>query len=277
LEVSVDEGDSVEAEEIVAQIDTIDAVNELARARAECARADAQVRLLEAGPRHEDLVRATEEVARADAELQAAQRDLERIEDLAARRATTSKALDDARTRRDIAARSVKALNAARERLIAGARQEEIQMALAQRDAARALVAAAEQRLEDTTVRSPLAGVVTSRATEPGEVVPPGALLCVVSDLAHPWLVVYLDEPSLGQVSLGDTVSVRVDGARNSLRGVLTHVASVAEFTPKNVQTPDERAKLVFKAKVALKNPTGIFKPGMPADAFFTVTRQREQ
>jgi HlyD family secretion protein len=277
LEVAVDEGDSVAAEEIVAQIDTIDAVNELARARAELARADAQVRLLEAGPRHEDLVRATEEVARADAELQAAQRDLERIEDLAARRATTPKALDDARTRRDIAARSVRALNAARERLVAGARQEEVQIALAQRDAARALVAAAEQRLDDTTVRSPLAGVVTTRAAEPGEVVPPGALLCAVSDLAHPWLVVYLDEPSLGQVSLGDTVSVRVDGARNSLQGVLTHVASVAEFTPKNVQTPDERAKLVYKAKVALENPTGMFKPGMPADAIFTVTRQSGQ
>jgi len=277
LAVLVQEGDSVAAGQIVARIDTVDAVNECARARAELSRADAQVRLLEAGSRREDLARAAEEVARADAELQAAQRDLARVEDLAARGAATPKALDDARTRRDIADRSVKALRAAQDRLVAGARQEEVQMALAQRDAARAMVATAEQRLDDTTVRSPIAGVVTTRAVEPGEVVPPGALLCVVSDLQNPWLVVYLNEPSLGQVSLGDTVSVRVDGVHDSLRGVLIHVASVAEFTPKNVQTPDERAKLVFKAKVSLDNPSGIFKPGMPADAVFTATRSRER
>ena len=148
-------------------------------------------------------------------------------------------------------------------------------MADAQREATRAMVETAAHRLYDTTVRTPINGVITTRAVEPGEIIPPGALLCVVSDLLHPWLVVYLDEPSLALVHLGDTVSVRVDGINHSLHGVLTHVAAVAEFTPKNVQTPDERAKLVFKTKVSLENAEGSFKPGMPADAIFEIRREQ--
>lgn len=265
----VQEGDSVSVGRVVAQVDTVDAALDLARARAELARADAQLRLLEAGSRPEDLDRARKELTRAEAELSAAERDLARAEELTARGAATAKALDDARTRRDVAERTVGALRAAYDKLAAGARQEEREMARAQRDAAAAMAEAAAQRLRDTTVRSPIDGVVTTRGAEPGEIVPPGALLCVVTDLMHPWLVVYLDEPSLGRVRLGDTVRVRVDGIREPLQGVLTHVASVAEFTPKNVQTPDERAKLVFKAKISLENPVGTFKPGMPADAVF--------
>ncbi|MBN1425621.1 efflux RND transporter periplasmic adaptor subunit [Candidatus Fermentibacteria bacterium] len=273
--VLVQEGDSVQAGQLVAQIDTVDAALELARAQAELARADAQLRLLEAGSRREDLTRATEEVARAEAELHAAQRDLARLETLASQGAATPKALDDARTRRDIADRSFRAVRAAQERVATGARVEEVDMARAQRDAAQAMTDAVAQRRADTEIRSPLRGVVTVRAAEPGEIIPPGGLICVVSDLANPWLVVYLDEPSLGRVRLRDTVEVRVDGVDEAMAGVLIHVASVAEFTPKNVQTPHERAKLVYKAKVLLQNPVGTFKPGMPADAIFTAQEGR--
>ncbi len=267
--VSAQEGDSVSAGDVLAQIDTVDLALDVRRLSAELARAEAHLRLLEAGPRPEEVRRGVQELARAEAELAAASRDLERVEALSARDATTAKALDDARTRREIAACVVEAARAAQERLLAGARREEIEMAAAQRDAAAAALEAARQRLRDATVRSPLSGVVTARIVEPGEIVAPGTVLCVVTDLLHPWLVVYLDEPSLSQVRLGDSVLVRVDGRGGPLTGVLTYVAKVAEFTPKNVQTPNERAKLVFRAKVSLQNDGGIFKPGMPADAFF--------
>jgi HlyD family secretion protein len=100
-------------------------------------------------------------------------------------------------------------------------------------------------------------------------VLAPGALLYVLTDIAHPWLNVYVDEPSLSRVRLGDAVRVRVDGRTEEFPGKVTFVSEVAEFTPKNVQTPEERAKLVFRVKVGLDNPEGIFKPGMPADAYF--------
>jgi HlyD family secretion protein len=82
-------------------------------------------------------------------------------------------------------------------------------------------------------------------------------------------LTVWIDEPSLSRVILGQQVTVLVDGSDRTFEGTVSFISPVAEFTPKNVQTPDERAKLVFRVKVQLANPDGIFKPGMPADAHF--------
>jgi HlyD family secretion protein len=155
------------------------------------------------------------------------------------------------------------------DKLEAGPRPQEIEQARAQRDAAAAAVAIVEQRITDATVLAPSDGVITTRASEPGEILPPGALLYVLTDIAHPWLNVYVDEPSLAFVRLGEPVTVRVDGRSESFTGKVTYISQVAEFTPKNVQTPEERAKLVFRIKVGLDNPQGIFKPGMPADAYF--------
>jgi HlyD family secretion protein len=80
---------------------------------------------------------------------------------------------------------------------------------------------------------------------------------------------VWIDEPNLSRVRLGDPVEVRVDGRNEMFQGTVSFISPTAEFTPKNVQTPEERAKLVFRIKVTLDNTDGIFKPGMPADAFF--------
>jgi HlyD family secretion protein len=118
-------------------------------------------------------------------------------------------------------------------------------------------------------VYAPRGGVLTERVAEPGEVLPPGATLGVLTVLAEPWLNVWVDEPSLARVRLGDAVEVRVDGHEGSRTGTVAFVSPTAEFTPKNVQTPEERAKLVFRVKVALDNADGLFKPGMPADAYF--------
>ena len=111
--------------------------------------------------------------------------------------------------------------------------------------------------------------VVTTRIAEPGEILPPGATIAVLTDLSRPWLTVWIDEPSLARVKLGQSVTVRVDGRDQGFEGTVSFISPVAEFTPKNVQTPDERAKLVFRVKVSLDNTDGIFKPGMPADAHF--------
>jgi len=263
------EGDRVKAGDIVARLDTSDAQHELARARAEADSADARLRLLLAGTRAEDVVRAEAELARADADLAGAALDLSRLEGLADRGTATLKARDDARTRKAMLESVVAADRAELAKLKAGPRSQEIDQARAAKAAAGAAVDAISQRITDATVAAPRDGVVTSRATEPGEVLPPGALLYVLTDVAHPWLNVYVDEPSLANIRLGDAVKVRVDGRAGEFTGKVTFVAAVAEFTPKNVQTPEERAKLVFRVKVGLDNPDGIFKPGMPGDATF--------
>lgn len=264
------EGDRVNAGDVVAKLDTADAEHDLARARAEAQGADAQLRLLLAGSRIEDIQRAEAELGRAEADLAGAALDVNRLDGLADRGTATLKARDDARTRKAMLERDVAADRAGVAKLKAGPRPQEIEQARAQKAAAEAVVATIEQRIGDATVLAPRDGVITSRATEPGEVLAPGALLYVLTDIAHPWLNVYVDEPSLSRVHLGDAVKVRVDGRTEEFAGKVTFVSEVAEFTPKNVQTPEERAKLVFKVKVGLDNPEGIFKPGMPADAYFS-------
>lgn len=269
LEAPLEEGDTVKAGELVARLETVDAEHMLAQARANVEAADAQLRLLLAGSRAEDLRRAEDQMAQAQAELDAARRDLDRLSGLADRGSATEKSRDDAATRKEIAERAVAAARAQLDKLVAGPRRQEIEAARAQRASAQAMVAAVEQQITDATVLAPADGVVTTRIAEPGEILPPGATMAILTDLGRPWLTVWIDEPSLSHVSLGQSVTVRVDGSDQIFDGTVSFISPVAEFTPKNVQTPDERAKLVFRVKVQLANPEGIFKPGMPADAYF--------
>ncbi len=269
LAAPLQEGDQVAAGGLVAHLDTADAEHELARARAQSQAADAQLRLLLSGTRIEDLDRAEQQLAQAQAELDNAQRDFDRLKGLAEQGTATEKSKDDAETRLQVATRRTSALKAQLDKLTAGPRREEIESARAQRAAAEAAVAAVEERIREATVTAPRAGVITDRISEPGEVLAPGAPICVLTDLAHPWLNAYVGEPQLANIHLGDRVTVRVDGQDKPFEGKVSFISSVAEFTPKNVQTPEERAKLVFKVKVALPNPDGVFKPGMPADAYF--------
>ncbi|MEP0775043.1 MAG: HlyD family efflux transporter periplasmic adaptor subunit [Acidobacteriota bacterium] len=270
LEAPFEEGERVRAGEVVARLDTALMDHELARARAEAEAADARLRLLVSGSRAEDIRRAEEQLAQAQAELDAARRELGRLATLAERGTATEKARDDAVTRREVAERGVAARRAELDKLLAGSRREEIEAARAQRAAAEAAVAAVNQRIAEATVLAPRDGVITVRAAEPGEVLAPGAPLAVLTDLAHAWLNVWVDEPSLAHIRLGQEVEVSSGQPPVTRRGRVAFVSPVAEFTPKNVQTPEERAKLVFRIKVALPNPDGVFKPGMPADATFT-------
>jgi HlyD family secretion protein len=135
-------------------------------------------------------------------------------------------------------------------------------------DLAQARLALAEKAVADCTVTAPIGGVVTTRIREEGEVVGAGDPLITISRLDEVWLSVYVPEPHLARIQLGQPARVRLDGADRLYDGRVTFISPEAEFTPKNVQTPDERAKLVYRVKITLPNPDGVFKPGMPADGF---------
>ena len=264
--LSVDEGSVVRAGQEIASLETTDTRLALDAARADRALADAELRLRVAGSRIEDVREAAAQVARAEADLAGAQKDLDRMEGLLAAGSGTTKARDDARTRRDVAAA---ALDAARERLArlrAGSRPEEIDSARARLAAADARIAQLEQQLKDALVTSPVGGVVTEKLAEQGELLARGTGIVVVSDLPNAWLNAYVAEPDVERLRLGQDAEVVTDGGQ-SRRGRLSFVASTAEFTPKNVQTRDERVKLVYRIKVALENGDGLFKPGMPSTA----------
>ncbi|WP_318258534.1 efflux RND transporter periplasmic adaptor subunit [Geobacter anodireducens] len=116
-------------------------------------------------------------------------------------------------------------------------------------------------------LKTPVKGVVLRKNVEGGETVTAGTPIFTVGDLEHPWVKIYVKEDKLGLVKLGQKAEVTVDTyPGKTFEGVVTYISPEAEFTPKNVQTQEERVKLVFGIKVNVDNPNQELKPGMPAD-----------
>ena len=123
--------------------------------------------------------------------------------------------------------------------------------------------------MERLTLTAPVGGIVVERLVHVGELASPGASLFTLANLDEVTLTVYVPETDLGQVWLGQTVEVTVDAYGDVFTGQVSHIASQAEFTPKNVQTQEERVHMVFAVKIQLGNADHRLKPGMPADATF--------
>ena len=271
----------------------------IAEAQAALAARDERLAELKSGSRPQDLQRAAAEVREAKAVLENAQADLGRMEALYREGGVSAQARDTARTSLDVA---VERHRSALERLDLtkeGPRQEEIRRAEADVQQARAglllaqtgvlevsrrrqelatiqaniardraALAAAEAQLGYTVLASPQAGVVLRKHVEPGEMIAAGTPAVTIADLGKIWLKIYIPEPRLGRVRLGQTAEITTDSFRGKVYpGKITFINSEAEFTPKNVQTQEERVKLVFAVKISVDNPNQELKPGMPADA----------
>jgi len=140
-------------------------------------------------------------------------------------------------------------------------------VAVSQLQLSRASLKTAEVRFKDAVIYAPLNGVVIRKNVEEGETVGAGTAVFTIGDLENPWIKVYVKEDKLGLVKLGQKAEIRVDTyPLKSYEGTVTYISSEAEFTPKNVQTQEERVKLVFGVKVSVKNQNDELKPGMPAD-----------
>jgi len=167
-----------------------------------------------------------------------------------------------------LAAAGVAVAGAKLDELKAGPTAAEVGVAEAQVAQAQAAVAALQTRIDKMTLRSPIAGVVTSRSAHAGEAALAGATLLTVANLDEVRLTIYIPEDELGRVYLGQEVGVEVDSfPGRTFTGTVTYISQQAEFTPKNVQTEKERVNMVFAVKVRLPNPEHLLKPGMPADA----------
>ena len=280
IEVRVAEGDRVSAGDLVARIDTADTDIALRRASAERDQAQAQLALLRAGSRQEDIRQAATQVesAQADvraaqAELDAAAADVERFENLLRANAGSVKQRDDAVTRRNVAAARVRGAQErargasdALARWRAGARPEEIDAARARVSTVDAQIAALQKSVADATLKAPVGGIVTSKLLDAGEMVAPRAPVAVITDLDHAWANVYVDERVVPQLKIGQPATLITDAGQR-LNGTVTFISPRAEFTPRNVQTAEERSKLVYRIKVTADNREGVLKPGMPVEA----------
>ncbi len=290
VELRVAEGDAVAPGDVIALLDTRDIELQIGRANAERATADAQLRLLQAGARVQDIRRAeaqvdaaTADAAAAEVERRAAETDFQRFEALLQANAGSQKQRDDARARVDVArereggARDrVRAAGEVVSRLQAGAQREEVEVARARVAAVDAQLAVLEKMRADATVVAPVGGVVTQTLTDAGEIVAPRTPLLVVTDLDHAWANLFVPEPLIPRLVLGQAADVRTD-AGDTLAGTVTYISPQAEFTPRNVQTADERSRLVYRIKVAVDNSAGVLKSGMPVDAELTLPGAPQQ
>lgn len=191
---------------------------------------------------HESLVaQGRALLANAEAALEKAKRDRERAELLYQSGAISAQQIDAART----------ALN----------------MALAQREQAEAALGSNLVRLKDTILYAPVSGVILKKNVEQGEIVSAGTAIFTIGDLDNPWVKVYVKEDRLGLVKLGQRAEITTDSYPGKVyEGEVSYISSEAEFTPKTVQTQEERVKLVFGVKINVKNEDNELKPGMPAD-----------
>jgi HlyD family secretion protein len=279
------------------QAATID--SDISTRRAELAQAQAKLDDLMAGSRPQEIQQAQSGVADAKAWNDQARQDWDRAQTLFAREDISKSQYDQARAKLDSTAAQLRQAQdhlalvqeGPRKEEIAGARaqvsraqaavqtaeanrielrrkQEELSARRAEIDRTRAQVGMTQTQIGDTTIVAPIDGVVLVKSAEAGEVVAAGTTIVSLGDLAHPWLRAYINETDLGRVKLGGKVQLSTDSfPGKTYEGHISFISSEAEFTPKQIQTKEERVKLVYRIKIEVDNKAHELKNNMPVDA----------
>ncbi|HUN92055.1 MAG TPA: secretion protein HlyD [Burkholderiaceae bacterium] len=263
--VLVDEGDAVQAGQRVAELDPVPAQRDVAEAAAAVESSDARLALLVAGNRKEDVAQAAAAVDERQAALANAEQELARENRLAGTGASTAERQEQARAARDQASARLAAARQAHAELQRGFRREEIAEARANLERAKAALEQARLRLDDTRLAAPSAGVVLTRAIEPGAMVAAGTTVLVESLVQPVWVRAYVRETELAAAKPGTPVDVRADSLPGKVYGGrVGFVSPTAEFTPKSVETPDLRTDLVYRLRIVVDDPSGTLRQGMP-------------
>jgi HlyD family secretion protein len=271
-ELAVDEGARVKPGDKLAVIDHASLDIQLRQAEAGVDLARAQLVLLQNGARQEDIQQAEAALKQAEASLKVAEDDARRMRELVKTGSVTLKQRDDAEARLTVAQATQNAALEAVKKIRRYARPEEIQAAEARLAQAQASVDLLKKTIADCTITAPVPGIVTHKAAEAGELVTQAATLLTISVLDSVYVMIYVTEKELGRVKLDDAADVRIDSFPDrTFPGKVSYISPEAEFTPKNIQTKEDRVKLVFGVKVEIDNKEGLLKPGLPADAVIRV------
>jgi HlyD family secretion protein len=267
LEVNAVEGAKVKSGDVLARIDPADLELQLKQAETVMRAAAAQLTLIKKGVRSEDLATAREQVNQAEIAVDKAEREHKRLARLYEEGSISSKDLDDLTVQSDRAHSQLEQAKKQYEKAQTGAREEEIEAAQAACDQAAATADIVRKKIGDCRVVSPADGTVLHRLAEPGEVVAAGTALATIADLSTVKITAFISERDLGFVALGTKASLRADAfPERTFPASVSRIADEAEFTPKTIQTREERVKTVFRIELTAANPEGIFKPGMPVD-----------
>jgi HlyD family secretion protein len=263
-----DEGQFVNEGDTVMLIDHETLQLQLDQAEAGVESAEAQLNLLKNGARKEDITQAEEAVKQAQVNYDLAEKDKVRMENLNQSNSISQNQYDNALAKFELTRAQLKSSKENLIKLKNFARPEEKQQAEANLNKQIAAAKLLKKSINDSYVQSPINGVIVDKFFEKGETVTQMSSLFKVSDLRTVDLIIYISEEELGKVKLGQEAVVSVDAYPDkNYTGKVIYISPEAEFTPKNIQTKDERTKLVFAVKIRIDNPDYQLKPGMPADA----------
>jgi len=259
----------------LASLDRVEATARRQQTAASLAAARAQLDELVRGSRLEEVAQARAGREAARKRLQDAQQDFDRTQELIRNQVVSQQTFDKARTALDVAKAQADQVEEQYRLVAAGPRRERIEAARAQAAQAEAALRAADAGLANMVIRAPFDGVVTVRHREPGEIVGAGSAVLSLMDRGDRWVRIYVSEARIGAVRTGQAASITSDTFKGrSYPGEVVYLSSEAEFTPKNVQTSEERVKLVYAVKVRITGDRDFeLKPGMPADVRLTLTK----
>ena len=264
----VNEGDRVTVGQLLVRLDDSEQAAEVRRQEAAVRTAESTLRDLEAGARAEELEDARAAVQSATATREWTERDYRRAETLIRQGLIAAQEVDRARQAYEVATAQEKSTRQKLALLQAGSRPDQIEAARGQLAQARNALEMARTRLNEMVINSPVDGVVLHKTLEVGEMANPGVPVLTLMKPSEIWVRAYVPEEEIGRLKVGDAARISVDAYPDRrFPGRISEIASQAEFTPRNVQTKKERVNLVFRIKIAVDNPEGILKPGMPADA----------
>ncbi|WP_309672479.1 HlyD family efflux transporter periplasmic adaptor subunit [Gemmatimonas sp.] len=274
LRVMVQEGDVVQAGDTLVLFTTPTLASSTAQAEARAVAAQEASRELASGARPAEISRAQADLRAAEADADRTAADLARLEPLAAKGDVSRASLDGVRAASRVAAGRRDAAREALRLIQDGARRERRQAAAAEARGAQAAADGWRATANDLVLLAPVAGVVSSRNVEPGEVMAAGQSAITVAQPSRPWARIYVSQFVLPTLHPGDSLSARLDGDTTLFRGRISAIATRAEFTPRVALTDQERADLLFGVKVEFADSTQRLRAGMPISVLLPRTRK---
>ena len=262
------EGEAVKPGDELGRLDRSEMLARRDQAEAQTTAAQAVLRELQSGFRGEEVAQGKAALAAAADRLADTRRDVDRAKRLFEGGAVGAESLDKARLAFDVATSQHEQARQQLQILNTGTRREKIDVQRAQVAQAESAIKPIDAALANMVVHAPFGGIVTVRHREPGETVAPGVPVLTLMNPDDRWVRIYVPENRVGQVRLGAKATITSDSfAGKTYGGEVVFIASAAEFTPKTVQTSEERVKLVYAVKVRVAGDPGLeLKPGMPAD-----------
>ena len=268
-EVLVEEGMAVHAGQVLARLETGRLTPRVQQAQARVAAQTEALRKLRNGARPEEIAQARAALNAAQAEAANARSQINRLQsisDASNGRAVSATDLEVATAQARMSEAQAQNSNEALALALAGPRQEDIAQASAQLDAAEAELNLLQQQLKDAELLAPTDGIIRSRLMEPGELATPQRPVFSIAITSPKWVRAYVSEVELGRINVGTRASVMIDSAPDTpIEGTVGFISSVAEFTPKTVQTEELRTSLVYEVRVLVRDEQNLLRLGMPA------------